>query len=112
MAELSFWLGGRAVVGVCCAIRCRRGIAMQAHIVLAHPEPKSFNAHLAGVARTALEAQGWSVSITDLYGVGFDPCERAEHYAPRLNAERFDVQAEQRHASAEKAVPDAVTREI
>jgi NAD(P)H dehydrogenase (quinone) len=85
---------------------------MQAHIVLAHPEPKSFNAHLAGVARQALEAQGWSVSVTDLYGIGFDPCERAEHYEPRLNAERFDVQAEQRHASAEGANPDAVQREI
>src|SRR4029453_5317527 len=85
---------------------------MQAHVVLAHPEPKSFNAHLAGVARKALEAQGWSVSVTDLYGIGFAPCERAGHYEPRLNTERFDVQAEQRHASTEHAVPDVVMREI
>ena len=85
---------------------------MQAHVVLAHPEPKSFNAHLAGVARQALERQGWSVSLTDLYDIGFDPCERPEHYAPRLNAERFDVQAEQRHASAEDSIPDVVRREI
>jgi NAD(P)H dehydrogenase (quinone) len=85
---------------------------MQAHVVLAHPEPQSFNAHLAGVARQALEGQGWGVSLTDLYGIGFDPCERAEHYAPRLNAGRFDVQAEQRHASAEGSIPDAVRREI
>jgi NAD(P)H dehydrogenase (quinone) len=89
-----------------------RGKAMQAHIVLAHPEPQSFNAYLARVARTALEAQGWSVSTTDLYSAGFDPCERAEYYRPRLNSERFDVQAEQRHASAEGAIPDAVRREI
>jgi NAD(P)H dehydrogenase (quinone) len=85
---------------------------MRAHIVLAHPEPRSFNAHLASVARVALEAQGWSVSVTDLYGIGFDPCERAEHYEPRLNGERFDVQAEQRHASDGGAIPAAVTREI
>jgi len=85
---------------------------MQAHIVLAHPEPKSFNAHLADVARKALEAGGWSVSTTDLYAIGFDPCERAEHYEPRLSAERFDVQAEQRHASDGGAIPDAVNREI
>jgi hypothetical protein len=51
---------------------------MQAHVVLAHPEPRSFNAHLAQVARRALEAQGWSVSASDLYGMGFDPCERAD----------------------------------
>jgi len=85
---------------------------MRAHIVVAHPEPKSFNAHLANVARRALEAQGWSVSATDLYAIGFDPCERSEHYRPRLNAERFDVQAEQRHASAGGSIPGEVAREI
>ena len=85
---------------------------MQAHIVLAHPEPQSFNAHLARVARAALEAQGWSVTATDLHASGFDPCEKPEHFRPRLNPERFDVQAEQRHASTEGAIPDAVQREI
>ncbi|HVR65757.1 MAG TPA: hypothetical protein VMT98_03915 [Verrucomicrobiae bacterium] len=56
---------------------------MQAHIVMAHPEPQSFNAHLAGVAQRSLEACGWSVSISDLYATGFDACEHAEHYAQR-----------------------------
>jgi NAD(P)H dehydrogenase (quinone) len=88
------------------------GRAMQAHIVLAHPEPKSFNAHLASIARTALAAGGWSVSTTDLHAVGFDPCERAGHYGSRLDPERFDVQAEQHHASAEGTIPDVVLREI
>lgn len=85
---------------------------MQAHIVLAHPEPRSFNAHLADVACRALEAQGWSVSLSDLYAMGFDPCERAEHYAARQQPERFDVQAEQRHASEWGTIPPAVTDEI
>lgn len=85
---------------------------MQVHIVLAHPEPKSFNAHLAQVARRALEAQGWAVSMSDLYGMGFDPCERPEHYATRQQSERFDVQAEQRHASQQGSIPDAVAAEI
>jgi NAD(P)H dehydrogenase (quinone) len=85
---------------------------MQAHIVLAHPERHSFNAHLAGVARRALEARGWSVSLSDLYAMGFDPCERAEHYEGRLQPARFDVQAEQRHASERGAIPAAVADEI
>ncbi len=85
---------------------------MQAHIVLAHPEPRSFNAHLATVARQALAAQGWGVTVSDLYAQGFDPCERPEHYAPRLQAERFDVQSEQRHAAAQGTLPAAVTAEI
>ena len=85
---------------------------MRAHIVLAHPEPRSFNAHLAQVAGRALEAQGWSVSVSDLYGMGFDPCERAEHYVGRQQPGRFDVQAEQRHASERETIPDVVTAEI
>jgi NAD(P)H dehydrogenase (quinone) len=85
---------------------------MQAHIVLAHPEPKSFNAHLADVARRSLAAQGWSVSMSDLYGMGFDPCERPEHYVAQQQPARFDVQAEQRHASERGSIPDIVAAEI
>jgi NAD(P)H dehydrogenase (quinone) len=85
---------------------------MQAHIVLAHPEPRSFNAHLAQLARRSLEAQGWSVSMSDLYAMGFDPCERGEHYVARQQPERFDVQAEQRHASNRGTMPPEVAAEI
>ena len=85
---------------------------MHAHIVLAHPETQSFNAHLASVARLVLEAQGWSVSLSDLYGLGFDPCERAEHYPARMQPQRFDVQAEQRHASNQATMPPEVAAEI
>jgi NAD(P)H dehydrogenase (quinone) len=73
---------------------------MHAHIVLAHPEPKSYNAHLARTAREALEAAGWTTTLSDLYAMSFDPCERASHYAGPLDPARFDVQAEQRHAAA------------
>jgi NAD(P)H dehydrogenase (quinone) len=85
---------------------------MQAHIVLAHPERQSFNAHLASVARLGLEAQGWSVSLSNLYALGFDPCERAEHYPARSQPQRFDVQAEQRHASERGTIPPPVVDEI
>ncbi|HKX07381.1 MAG TPA: NAD(P)H-dependent oxidoreductase [Stellaceae bacterium] len=85
---------------------------MQAHIVLAHPEPKSFNAHLAQVARGALEKDGWSVTVSDLYAMGFDPCERAEHFSPLQNPDRFDAMAEQRFASDRGAVPGPVAAEI
>ena len=85
---------------------------MHAHIVLAHPEPKSYNAHLAAVARTALEKDGWSVTLSDLYAMGFDPCERAEHFAERQNPDRFDVQAEHRFASDRAALPAPVAAEI
>jgi len=85
---------------------------MRAHIVLAHPEPKSYNAHLATIGRQTLEARGWSVTVTDLYAIGFDPCERAEHYPGRLEPARFDVQSEQRNASASSQIPPDVENEI
>ena len=85
---------------------------MQAHIVLAHPEPKSYNAHLAACARKALEETGWTVSVSDLYQMNFDPCERASHYSGKNSPERFDVQSEQRHASENRTVPADVVAEI
>lgn len=85
---------------------------MRAHIVLAHPEAQSFNAHLAAVARSSLEAQGWEVTLSDLYAMNFDPSERAEHYRERQNTGRFDVQAEQRFASERQAIPRDVAGEI
>ena len=85
---------------------------MHAHIVCAHPEPRSYNAHLAATAGKALEERGWSVTLSDLYQMGFDPCERPGHYAERVDHSRFDVQAEQRHASQHHALPVDVAAEI
>ena len=85
---------------------------MQAHIVLAHPEPKSFNAHLADTARDALSERGWDVTVSDLYRMGFDPSERPEHFAERADRARFDAQAEQRHASESGTIADDVMGEI
>jgi hypothetical protein len=44
---------------------------MHAHFVLAHPEPQSYNAHLVRSGSEALEAEGWVVSVSDLY-VGYE----------------------------------------
>jgi len=85
---------------------------MHAHIVLAHPEPKSFNAHLTTIGRQQLEDMGWTVSVSDLYGMGFDPCEKAGHYPDLLDPDRFDAQAEQRHASDQGSIPPDVQSEI
>ena len=85
---------------------------MRAHVVLAHPEPKSFNAHLARLSCRMLEELGWQTTLSDLYAMRFDPCERPEHYPQRQQADRFDVQAEQRHASNGGSIPRAVMEEI
>ena len=85
---------------------------MRAHIVLAHPEPRSYNANLADIARKPLEASGWTTTLSDLYQLQFDPCERASHYPAPLDKTRFDVQAEQRHASNNASIPADVAAQI
>ena len=85
---------------------------MHAHFVLAHPEPRSFNAHLVRSGAAALAAAGWTVSTSDLYAMGFDPCERPEHFSDRADPARFDAQAEQRHATEAGALPKAVIDEL
>ena len=85
---------------------------MHAHFVLAHPEADSFNAHLARAGREALEEAGWSVSLSDLYAMGFDPAERGEHFPARAAPGRFDAQAEQRHAAESGTLPAPVREEL
>ncbi|HVO01392.1 MAG TPA: NAD(P)H-dependent oxidoreductase [Candidatus Cybelea sp.] len=85
---------------------------MRAHIVLVHPEPRSFNANLAELARSTLAKRGWDVAVSDLYAMDFDPCEKAAHYRTPADAERFDAQREQRHASDCGSIPPEVAREI
>lgn len=46
---------------------------MHVLVVLAHPLPGSFAASVAATARAALEENGHSVDLLDLYREGFDP---------------------------------------
>ncbi len=89
-----------------------QGDPMQAHIVIAHPEPESFNHHLAGVAKNELEELGWSISTSDLYHKGLDPCERFSHYRTGTDGGIFNVQAEQRKACEQGRIPPEVQEEI
>ena len=81
-------------------------------VVLAHPEPKSFNGHLAAVAREVLSGRGHHVRISDLYRSGFDPCEGPRHFPAPENADRFDAQREQRHSWDRNATPADVQAEV
>jgi putative NADPH-quinone reductase len=54
---------------------------MRASIILAHPNPKSFNHAIAATAREALQAAGWAVNWHDLYAERFDPLLPAEELA-------------------------------
>lgn len=85
---------------------------MHALIVLAHPEPRSFNAALKDVAVETLGKAGHTVEVSDLYGEGFDPVEGPRHYAPRADPDTFAPLVEQRHAWRQGRLPADVQREI
>lgn len=86
---------------------------MRSVVVLAHPEEQSFNAQMARIAVKALgRASGSESQLLDLYSMGFDPCERGDHFPSRLHKDRFDAQAEQRHAANTDALPADVRHHL
>lgn len=84
----------------------------RAHVVLAHPEAQSFNGLLARTTQSTLESRGWEVSESDLYRLGFDPCEGPSHYGDRAETSRFHAQTEQRSAADGGTTPADVAREM
>ena len=85
---------------------------MKAHIVLAHPEAKSFNAHLSGISQRVLGTAGWQTTLSDLYAMDFDPREGPHHYRSRKNAEIFHAQTEQRFNADNETLSPEVDSEI
>jgi NAD(P)H dehydrogenase (quinone) len=76
-------------------------------IVLAHPNPRSFNAQWAKASAAACADQ---VLWSDLYALGFNPVESAEHYAK--SSDEFDPLKAQFEAAVNGTLPGDVAREI
>lgn len=85
---------------------------MRAHIVLAHPEAKSFNGHLSSISQQTLDDAGWQTTLSDLYAMNFDPREGPQHYRSRKDLEVFHTQTEQRYNSDKETLPPEVEAEI
>ncbi|NNF92889.1 MAG: NAD(P)H-dependent oxidoreductase [Boseongicola sp.] len=79
-------------------------------IVLAHPEPRSFTAEWARASAKGADAVGHDVLVSDLSGMGFDPVERASHYAEP--GRPFDVPKAQEQASIRGRLPHDVVPEV
>ena len=85
---------------------------MKTLIVLAHPEPRSFNAALKDVAVETLRELGHQVQVSDLYamswkaelGIGDFPEDRAD-------PDYLDLSREQEHAFANGSHTDDVKAE-
>jgi len=84
----------------------------RALIVLAHPEPRSFNAQMKDAAAEQLRASGIAVAVSDLHQLAFDPVEASHHFPVRQDPDWFRPQAEQRYAFEQGAVSLDVKAEI
>ena len=85
---------------------------MKTHIVLAHPERQSFNGHLSETSQRVLGAAGWQHTLSDLYGMDFDPREGPHHYSSRKDTDVFNTQAEQRFNADNESTPSIVSSEV
>jgi NAD(P)H dehydrogenase (quinone) len=84
---------------------------MKAHIVFAHPNLQSYNGQLRNTAIETLEAQGWRVSVSDLYQMKFKAAADADDFTALYNTDFFDLQTEQQVATQRKTYSTDIQRE-
>lgn len=81
-------------------------------VVLAHPEPRSFNGSWAEATISAARQQGHNVLISDLCAMGFEAAEGAQHYPGFPDEETFDPLKVQEEYAARRALPEEIEHEI
>lgn len=81
-------------------------------VVLAHPSTSSFNHAWFESTVSALKTAGFRTQTSNLFALGFDPAERAEHYGDFVSGDGFDVLRVQSDAQKARMLPEAVTQEI
>lgn len=67
-------------------------------IVYAHHEPSSFTSAMKNLAIEVLGRQGHNVTVSDLYGQGFNPAAQKWDFVT-TSGEHFNYMLEQRHAA-------------
>ncbi|GHG79641.1 NAD(P)H-dependent oxidoreductase [Pseudodonghicola xiamenensis] len=80
-------------------------------IVVAHPDPGSFNHALADGAAEALRAAGHRVTVSDLAAERFRADIGPHDVTERADPDRFHVQAEQAHAARHHRYAPDIARE-
>lgn len=81
-------------------------------IVLAHPNPTSFNGAWAQASVRACEALGDTVLVSDLVTMTFQAVEQAQNYSDPPESPGFDPLKAQERASVAQRLPEDVQREI
>lgn len=85
---------------------------MNALIVHAHPEPKSFCTTLKTCAAETLASVGYDVVVSDLHASGFKAVADAADFRTRRNPDHLVYALEQRHAVAQGALAPDIAAEL
>jgi NAD(P)H dehydrogenase (quinone) len=85
---------------------------MKVFIVLAHPEPMSFNGAMFRTAITTLMGEGHEVEISDLYQVGFDPVSGRNNFTTVKDPNYFKPQMEEMFATESDGFAEDIETEI
>ena len=85
---------------------------MKVFIVLAHPEPLSFNAAMFRAAVDALVKAGHEVKTSDLYAMQFDPVSGRHNFTTIKDPYYLKLQTEELFATESNGFAEAVEREI
>ena len=84
---------------------------MKAHIVFAHPNVQSYNGQLRNTAIQTLEANGWTVSVSDLYQIKFKAAADEDDFKSLYQEDFFDLQLEQQAAIKNKTFSEDILLE-
>jgi NAD(P)H dehydrogenase (quinone) len=85
---------------------------MNVLIVIAHPEPTSFNHAMARTAGETLGAAGHAVEVSDLYALRFDPVSDRRNFLMVADDARLDLHGEERAAMAAGSFVPELAREM
>ncbi len=86
--------------------------ALNVLIVHAHPEPQSFTTSMMQTARSQLEAAGHSVTVSDLYAMGFNPVASSADFGSRKNPDYLTYALEQRHGVESGTIAPDIAAEV
>lgn len=85
---------------------------MNVFIVLAHPEPRSFNGAMFDTAVKTLSDAGHEVATSDLYRMGFDPVSSRRNFTTVHDPDYLKLQAEEMHATEHAGFAPEIEAEL
>jgi NAD(P)H dehydrogenase (quinone) len=85
---------------------------MNVFIVYAHAEPASFNGAALQTAVNTLSDAGHSVTVSNLYAMGFNPVSGRHNFTSEWDPDYFKQQAEETHASAIDGFSEDIETEL